>query len=696
LLPETGVCDPVEAGRIVRERAEAMGALRSWPFVEITGIEVERGHVAAVRTTMGTIRTGRVAICAGVWAQRLGRMAGVAMPMTAGVVQAIHAGPLPIFAGRAGEISYPIVRDVDSQLYMRQHGSSMEVGSYALPRPILIDPDEIPSVETATLSPTELAITWDDFGPSMERALELMPAIFGDAAAEIPYAINGLVSVSSDGLPILGEAPEVRGFWSVNRVDVKVAPAVARLVAEWLTHGDRATYPHPYHIARFHDHERTATHVRERGAERFARNYRIVHPFEEFRTCRDWRLSPFHPRQVALGAVFTEHAGWEVPRWYGANGALVARSGDRLMARADGSWEARWWSPIVNAEHLALRDGVALEDTTAQGILEVAGSGAREWLNGLVVATLEVGVGAVVPTWLLAPNGAVGDEVTVIRRSTERLWLVAASARLLRDRKWLTDHLPDDDSLTLQDVSGAWCSIGIWGPRSADLLAAAARLTAAGPGLEAWCSTPADIGGVPAILVRTPRLGGSGWEVFAQFEHGLRLWDVLWEAGQPLGVIAAGSAVSAIGARLEVGLASRAWELVGGYDLVEAGLGAPAKAGGFVGKAAYLAQLERRPAARLCRLAVEDLRSAATGQLRYPLGGEPIVTRSGELLVDARGRRSFATSAGSVPPLGQHLLFAYLPPEHAHEGVELAVDFLGERYPARVIAVGAVRPASLA
>ena len=198
------------------------------------------------------------------------------------------------------------------------------------------------------------------------------------------------------------------------------------------------------------------------------------------------------------------------------------------------------------------------------------------------------------------------------------------------------------------------------------------------------------------MIVRTRRMGGSsgqpGFEVFAPMEQGVRLWATLWEAGSPLGVVAIGNGVSALGARLEAGLAARSTELVSGYDLVEAGLGGPAKAADFVGKAAYLEQLARPPAALLCQLAVDDERSPSTGELRFPLGGEPVLTRAGELLVDARGRRSFVTSAGSVPTIGRHLLFAYLPPEHAAVGAPLAVECFGERYPATVIAVGATRP----
>jgi len=285
--------------------------------------------------------------------------------------------------------------------------------------------------------------------------------------------------------------------------------------------------------------------------------------------------------------------------------------------------------------------------------------------------------------------------VTVVRLGDRRLWLVVAVGRHLRDRKWLTDHLPADGSLVLTDLSSAWCSVGTWGPRSTALIGSVARN--AGGWLTAgasWAARQLEVGTVRALAVRTPRLGGPGWELFAPMEQGLQLWDTLWEAGRPLGTVAAGLGVSSIGARHEAGLASRTFELIGGYDLAEAGLARPAKAADFVGKAAYIEQLAREPAARLCRLVVEDHRSS-DGRLRYPMGGEPLLTRSGEPLVDARGRRSFATSAGSDPIAGCHRLFGYLPAELAVEGAELAVEYFGERYPVRVTAVGAVHPATL-
>src|SRR5205823_11011430 len=191
----------------------------------------------AVRTTRGDIEADRVVIACGAWSPRIARMAGASIPLTPMVHQMIDIGPAPRFADTKAMIEYPIVRDMDTNMYERQEGTGLEIGSYAH-RPILYEPDDLPSVEEAALTPTEFPFTQDDFTPQMEHALELMPSIVGDEQAGIKYAINGILSLTPDGMPILGEMPEVKGLWSAAAVWVKEGPGVGKALAEWMVHDE--------------------------------------------------------------------------------------------------------------------------------------------------------------------------------------------------------------------------------------------------------------------------------------------------------------------------------------------------------------------------------------------------------------------------------------------------------------------------
>src|SRR6266508_1598203 len=183
-----GVVDSLRAGTIMRERAQELGALTISANTEVLGIDVEGGRVRRVRTDRGDFEAERVVICCGVWSPRIARMAGASIPLTPAVHQMIDIGPAPRFADAKGDIEFPIVRDMDTNMYERQHGTGLE--------------------------------------------------IVGDETVGIKHQINGILSLTPDGMPVLGETPEVKGLWSAAAVWIKEGPGVGKSVAEWMVHGE--------------------------------------------------------------------------------------------------------------------------------------------------------------------------------------------------------------------------------------------------------------------------------------------------------------------------------------------------------------------------------------------------------------------------------------------------------------------------
>jgi len=682
-----GVVDSLRAGTLMREGAIEKGALTVSPMTEVEGIDVADGHVRGVLTSKGYIRTDTVVIACGLWSPRIAQMAGASIPLTPAVHQMIDVGPVPRFADTVGEIEYPIVRDMDTNMYERQHGTGLEIGSYAH-RPILWDPDDVPSIEESALTPTELPFTQDDFDPQMEHALELMPEIVGDESVGVKYAINGLLSLTPDGNPILGETPEVRGLWSAAAIWIKEAPGIGRTVAEWMTTGEPEIDPHGSDIARFYEHQRTKTHVDARTSEGFNKTYGIVHPAEQWLSDRDVRVAPFVERERALGAVFIEGGGFERPNWYESNAPLLDEYGDRVMPR-EAEWDSRWWSPIINAEHLAMRDRVGMFDLSAFSIFDVSGPGALGALQGVAVAQMDVPVGRVVYTSLLNPAGGVKADLTIMRLGPTGFRVVTGAGSGRIDRKWFVDHLPADGSAQLADATSAWCTIGVWGPRARDLVASLSGDDVSNDGFAFATCRKITLGPLRVLASRISYVGELGWELYVPTEQGTRLWDLLVEAGRPHGVVPVGVGVYLTSGRLEKSYRAHGNELELEYDLVEAGMARRSvKDEDFVGRAAFLRQREEEPAAVLCTLTVDDNTSSA-GVKRYMLGREPVSLPDGAPLVDRKGRRSYVTSAGSAPSVGKHALMTYLPPEQAVAGTELAVTYFGERYPATVAVVGA-------
>ncbi len=685
--PSVGVVDSVRAGTLMREDAIAMGALASFANIEVIGMGVAGGRIKYVRTDHGDIEAEYVVIATGCWSPKLAAMAGASIPLTPAVHQMKDIGPVPFFANTKGDIEWPIVRDMDTNMYERQHGTGLEVGSYAH-RPILYSPEDIPSNALATLSPTEFAFTQGDFDIQDEHSYELMPEIIGDENVREKYAINGILSLTPDGMPILGETPEVKGLWSVAAVWVKEGPGTGKAVAEWMVLGESEIDLHASNIARFHEHQKSTYHVKARCNEGFNKTYGIVHPNEQWSSNRDVRLSPFIDREKALGAVFYETAGWERPFWYESNSDLLAKFGEKVMPRA-AEWESRWWSPIINAEHLQMRESAGIVDLSAFAIFDVTGPCALAVVQKVALRQMDVAIGRVVYTPVLSQSGGYISDLTIMRLGESHFRVVTGGAHGMADKKWFSDQLPDDGSAQISDLTSSYTTIGVWGPKTRDIVQGITATDMSKDSFKFSTCKIIEIGTLRVLASRISYVGDLGWEFYISIEQGAKLWDALWESGKAHEMVPVGIGVYGTTGRLEKSYRAYGGELETEYNVVEAGMQSPKlKEQDFIGKAAHIKHRSEKPVTTLVSLTVDD-HTSSTGAKRYMLGKEPILTLEGEPIIDARGRRSYVTSAGSAPSLGKHILMSYLPTELAVLGAKFLVEYLGEKYPCSIAGVGA-------
>ena len=689
--PTVSVVDSLETGTTMRREAVETAGCQVFANTEVLDIGTVDGEggvttVSSVVTDKGTIEAGHVVIACGVWSNRIANMADATIPLVPTVHQMADVGPMDILAETNNEIGYPIVRDMDTFCYERQSAGSMEIGSYGH-RPILHHPDEIPSNQEAALSPTEMPFTDDDFDPQMETAIELMDML-GDA--EIRYAINGLLSMTPDTMPCLGETPEVRNLWSAAAVWVKEGPGMAQAVAEWMTYGyPRVIDVHGADIARFYDEERTDEHIWSRAEEHFNKTYGIVHPAEQWVGRRNLQVGPYFSRQEDLGAEFFQARTWERPQWYGANADLVERYG---LSEREVEWDNRWWSPITVGEHLNLRENCGVVDLTAFQIYELEGPGAVEYADRLAVNKVDVPVGRSIYTPWLNSDGGFHSDLTMMRLGEDRVRIVTGVFDGGRDEFWTRRHMPTDGSVTFTNITKQLTTLGLWGPNAPAVLSQLTNQDLDHEGSPYGWIVDAEVAGVSCQLFRISYVGDTGWEIYTAWENGPGLWDALMEAGAELGIRATGGGVYGSSGRLEKGYRLMGAELESEYNPLEAGLARPrVKAADFIGKEAYLAARQAGdPEVLMCTLTVED-QTDGGGRQRHMMGGnEPILTADGGRITDSHGRVSRVTSAGYGPSVGRHLLMSYLPSELSSPGTDLQVMYMNELFPVRVAGTAAV------
>ena len=443
---------------------------------------------------------------------------------------------------------------------------------------------------------------------------------------------------------------------------------VGKAVAEWIVNGEPTTDLHECDILRFHPHAHSRSYVRARAAQQYREVYDIIHPLQQMDSPRNLRLTPFYARQKELGAVFFENAGWERPQWYDANAGLLD-SLDVTGESRDG-WEAREWSPTVAAEHVAARERVALFDLTPFAKFEITGPGALDALQGLTTNQMNKPVGSITYTSMLTPGGGIKCDLTITRLGDENFMVVTGGAMGLHDLDWIEGHLPDDGSVAVNDISSSRCCIGLWGPRARDLLSRVCDDDLSNEGFPYMTAKPVTISEVQALALRISYVGELGWEIYAPSELGLHLWDILWDAGQPLGVIAGGGgAFDSL--RLEKGY--RLWgnDIHTEYNPYEAGIGFAVRMrkGDFIGRDALREIRARGPERKLCCMTLDD-------PARVAMGKEPIL--------DGDHVLGYVTSANYGHSIGRGIVYGYLPVEYAEVGMAVDVLYFGERLQATV------------
>jgi glycine cleavage system aminomethyltransferase T/glycine/D-amino acid oxidase-like deaminating enzyme len=681
-----GTCDPLRAGDIMRERAG--DALETSPNTEVLDLHVEGGEIQAVETDRGTVEADEVAIAAGLWSPKIAQMAGTDIPLKPAVHQLISVGPIDFFEDYEGEISFPVVRDMDTQMYERQHGNDMEVGSYQH-RPILWDVEDVPSIDEAPLSPTQPPLTEDAFQKSMEDALELMPDVLDDPAAGIRHEIDGLLSVTPDGAPLLGPLQDVEGLWSIAAVWIKEAPAIGEAVAQWMTRGWSDIDLHASNVNRFHQYGTSREFVENRGHEGYQKIYGIVHPTEQWQSSRPLRTSAFYHRQDELDARFFEAGGWERPQWFNSNEDLVRKYNEELdgLLRAN-EWDSRWWSPIILGEHLHMRDHVGMIGDMGFGIFDVVGSDAADYMERMAVGRAHVDPGKTVYTPILAENGGFVSDLTFARLDEDHYRIVTGGSVAGSDKQWFESHIPEDGDVHLMDQSESYCTLGVWGPDARDVVDSVTEEDMSHEAFPPYSCQEITVGEVDAWAMRLSYVGELGWEIYAPMGQGQRLWDTIAAAGEDYDIRPVGMGVYGTTGRMEKGYRLFGHELELEYNPAEAGLTFHGvKDADFIGKEAYTEAIEEDNTATLCTLSVDDHHSS-DGERRFMLGNEPILNEEGDAIVDDEGRRSYVTSAGTGPSVGKHLLMSYLPPEYAEEGRSLQVEYMGDQYPVTVEIVG--------
>jgi glycine cleavage system aminomethyltransferase T/glycine/D-amino acid oxidase-like deaminating enzyme len=640
------------------EMAMATGGAEFVGNVTVETIDVQNGRARGVITDRGVIACDHVLLCTNVWASVLADRVGLRFPIMGVEHQLVYTEPLAeLAADRARFVTHPILRHQDYSLYYRQFYDAYGIGNYRHAS-MLFHGDYVGAK-------AERAFTPNHFTVAQAASEELLPPLKGK---RFTRAFNGYMAFANDLYPIIGESA-IAGIWAALGVWVTHSGGVGKAIAELMTFGESEWDLREADINRFQPHDYTKSFMAARIDRQYQEVYDIIHPLQQMEKPRDIRLAPYHQRLAAQAGHFFSSAGWEVAQWYDANAPLLEEFDDRIPSRR--GWEAQNWSRIQGAEHLATRARAGLFNLSAFTKIEVSGPGSLGFLQSITANDVDKPVGKVVYTALCNSRGGIMADLTVTRLAADRFWVLTGGGVGPHDLAWIRRRLPADGAVQVRDISGQYATVGLWGPQARAVLAQVAEEDVSNGAFPYYTAQPLRIETIPALALRISYAGELGWEIYAPVEYGLRLWDVLWEAGRPHGLIAAGGgAFDSL--RLEKGYRLWGADIHSEYNPYEAGLGWAVRLGKgeLLGREALL-RAKEKVTRRLCCLTFD----APDGMA---LGKEPIV--------DGDRTLGYVTSTNYGYSVGQHIVYGYLPAEYAAPGTRVEVIYFGRHHAATVTA----------
>ena len=648
-IPSDGYVDPYALTQAYAKGARRNGAVIR-EGVRVTDLVVENGRVVQAVTDHGTIACETVVNCAGLWARRVGGMAGVAL--AAGVVEHQY-----LVSERTLDLppGLTTLRDPDKNFYLKPDVNAYAIGGW----------------EADTKACWQSAPPWDFARSLFDSNFDRFEQIAQGATERLPVLettgvqtlINGPIPVSADGEPIMGPAPGLPNFFVACGFTAGIAASggAGEALARWILDGDPGMDLWPFDLRRFGPYHATARALQERAVEAYGLYYQIHWPGHEMTSGRPARRSPFFDDLAARGAVYGAKFGWERPNWFAPPGT---RTHDEPVERPAFEGRPSWFS-AVGEEHRAVREGVALIDQTSFAKFELTGPGAFAAIDRLAANDVSR-PGRAVYTQLCNEAGGIEADLTVVRLAEDRFYIVTGSGFGVRDGGWIRDHLPTDGAARLREATGERAVLNLCGPKARQVLAAASDDDVSNQAFPYLAAREIEIAAAPVLALRVGYVGELGWELHIPLDHARAVYRALRAAGEGHGLADVGyRAVEAL--RLEKGYLYWSADIGPDTNPYEAGLGfcVALDKGDFIGRS-VLARVREAGAQR--RLV--SFTAPAEASL---MGGEAILHR-GRVV-------GTTTSGGTGYGLGRAIALGYLPRDLAQED-EFEIEAFLERWPA--------------
>jgi dimethylglycine dehydrogenase len=648
--PIEGHVDPSGVTQAYAKAARSGGA-EIYRHTRVTDLKPRADGTWDVITDKGNVRAEHVVNAGGLWAREVGRMVGLELPVLAMEHQYIVTEDMPEVMQREEELMHAI--DFEGEIYMRQEGKGMLMGTYEKPG--------VPWSERETpwdFGHELLAADIDRIAPSLEIGFSHFPAF---ERAGIKRIVNGPFTFAPDGNPLIGPVRGLKNFWVACGVMAGFSQGggVGLALSNWMVQGDPGFDVWAMDVARFGDWV-TMAYTNAKVRENYSRRFQITFPNEELPAARPLRTTPVYSRLKANNAVFGVAYGLEHALWFAPKGTEPV---EEVTFRRSNAHRP------VGEECRAVRGAVGLIETSTFAKYEVTGPGAEVWLSRLLAGRMPR-EGRLVLAPMLNPDGKLIGDFTLVKTGPGHFYMFGSGIAEQYHMRWFEQQCPAT-GVSVRALGTELTGFSIAGPRSRELLSRLTHEDVSNETFRFLTFRQLDLGVVLARVGRISFTGELGYEIWVRSDYQLALYDRLLEAGADLGLRHFGArALNAL--RLEKSFGTWAREFRPIYSPGEAGLirFVDLEKGEFIGRDAVLREKDEAPARRLMTFVVDTADTDV-------IGDEPI-SHDGKVV-------GWVTSGGFAHWVGASVALGYVLTELGAADNVFEIQILGEPYPARPV-----------
>ena len=657
-MPNDGQADPVGVTNVLAKAAKAEGA-KIFEKTPVKKILIKKNRIHGVEINEGIIECEYVVLASGMWSRQIGEDIGVSVPLYPNEHFYVITEPIQNLPK-----DLPVFRDYNACLYLKEDAGKMLVG--------IFEPNAKPAFKEKGRVPDDFSFgefpdDFDHFEPYLEKSFHRLPML---ETAGIRKFFSGPESFTPDTQYLLGETPEVKNLFTCcgfNSIGIASSGGAGRVTAEWMINGHINEDLFSLDIKRFQKFHSSKKFIMERVTETLGDLYGMHWPFKQHKTSRNQINVPYHEELKKAGACFGVSGGYERPMWYALNGE---------NPEYKYSFGYQNWFKSAEFETKNTRENVGLFELSPFSKFDIKGVKAHEELQTICTANIKNEIGKTTYTQMLNEDGGIETDMTVVCLDKNYFRVIGPAATREHDKFHILKHLKSN--IELHDVTEDMCCLGLFGPKSIDLLNNISKDDFSKEKFKFGFGKYVEVSGIKLWAQRLSYVGQIGFELYVDNKNSKKLYQTIVEEGKNHNLSHCGMHAMDI-MRMESGFVHWGHDISPEENQYQANLNFAVsykKNVNFIGKDALLKIKDKKPTKQFTMFTIDDSKP-----------GEPLLAHEEPIYLNDKiiGR---TTSGNFSFNYNKNISFGYINSENDKDylkGKNLFIEIEKKKYPVSIL-----------